>query len=232
MPEPKTSNPPLWFRIVVDIPAFIARVCGAFLAMSFMVPDEVVSHLSWLRRLDIYISEWFLFEFVVRTLFTKPWKSYVLSVKGVLNFLAALHPTGFVPLEALRHAARFLMMFSATPFRNAIQEVITAVRKVVSKNKQSLINMVILIMACTFVGAIIISVLEQDITRPMSWIIITIFPFLELPVDFSPVTASGRILESLLNLFRYALLAWLGVLALKTWRLAVGDTSSDSEKNS
>lgn len=232
MTKPKPSKPPLWFRILIDTPAVVARICGAFLAMSFIVPDEVASHFSWLHRLDADISVWFFVEFVVRTTVIKPWRSYALSADGVLNLLAALPPTGLVPLEAVRHAARFLMAASAKLFREAIQEVANAVRRVVAENRQSLVNMLTLVMVCTIAGAIIISVLEQDIARPMAWAFNTVLPFVDLPAEYSPTTASGHILESLLTLVRYAALTWLGALTLKTWRLAVGDTPAGSKNES
>ena len=227
-PGPETrAGPPRWFRILFDTPAVLARILGGVLAMSFLAPDEVVSRLAWLYRLDGDLSMWFLFEFIVRTAGTKPPRSYAFSTKGVLNLLAALPPTGLAPIDAVRHAGRFLMTTTATPFRDAIQEIARATKRVVVENRQSLDKMFTLVVVSTLLGGIIIAVLEEDVEHAWHWALTTVLPFLGLSNEFAPTTISGRILESLLILVRYATLTWLGALVLKTWRLAVDDASKD-----
>ena len=221
-----------WFRTVILIPLVLARVCGAIIAVSFLAPDEMASYISWSHGFDVDISIWFFLEFAARTALAKPSKSYALSATGVINLLAVIPPTGLAPIEAVRHAARFLMLASAKPLRDAIQQVADAVKKTVAENKQSLGNLLFLVVACTVTGAIMVSVLETGIERPVGWAITTIFPFVGSFAEFSPTTAGGHIVESLLTLVRYAVFAWLGTLILKTWRLALGDTAADSKNES
>ena len=221
------DKPPRWLRILVDLPALIARILGGALAMSFVMPDEALEHLRWLRRVDAELSVWYLFEFMARTAAAKPSKSYVLSAKGVFNILAFLPPTGLAPVEALRHAGRFLMTTTAIPFVEAIQDVTNAVRKIVVENRQSLDRVFTLVLVSAFLGGIIIAVLEQDIEGAWQWSLVTILPFFGFVHEFSPTTTSGQLLESLLVLIRYAVVTWLGALTLKTWRLAVGDRAEN-----
>lgn len=196
-----------------------------------------MAELPWFRsileRLDPALSAWFVLEFCVRTAVIKPWHSYVFSAKGVFCFLAALPPTGIAPVEALRHLGRFLMAASTQFLVEAIQEVLDAVKLVVTQNKKSLGNMLTLVLLSVLAGDIVLGVVEGDADPALrlGWVANQIFPFVGIPVDFSPITVSGQILERLLTLVRYATFTWLGALVLRTWRIAVGDRPANSTKD-
>ncbi len=205
------------------------------LALSFTMPPEVMAEMPWFRilqRLDPGLSAWFLLEFCVRAGAIKPWRSYVFSAKGIFCFLAALPPTAVAPIEALRHLGRFLMAASTQFFVEAVQEVLDAVKLVVTQNKKSLGNMVTLVLLSMLAGDITLGIVEQDAdhAQRMGWVTNQVLPFLGIPVDFSPTTVTGQALERLLTLVRYAALTWLGALVLRTWRVAVGDPPVDSTK--
>ena len=201
------------------------------LALSFTMPDEAMGLQSSLQRLDPTLSVWFAFGFLVRAIVIKPWQSYVFSARGGFCFLAALPPTGFVPIEALRHLGRFLMAASTQFFVDAIQEVIEAVKRVVTENKKSLANMLTLVLVSTLAGTIIISIVE-DADDGLLWVVNQVLPFVGLPTEFSPTTVSGHIVGAILTLVRYAALTWLGALVIKTWRIAVGDKFDSSKDES
>lgn len=206
------------------------------LALSFTMPPEAMAEMPWFRilhRLDPGLSAWFFFEFCVRAAVITPSHSYVFSAKGIFCFLAALPPTAAAPIEALRHLGRFLMAASTQFFVEAVQEVLDAVKLVVTQNKKSLGNMVTLVLLCMLAGDITLGVVEEDAdhAQRVGWVTNQVLPFLGIPVDFSPTTVSGQVLERLLTLVRYAALTWLGALVLRTWRVAVGDPPVDSTKN-
>ena len=125
------------------------------------------------------------------------------------------------------------MAASTQFFVEAVQEVLDAVKLVVTQNKKSLGNMVTLVLLCMLAGDITLGVVEEDAdhAQRVGWVTNQVLPFLGIPVDFSPTTVSGQVLERLLTLVRYAALTWLGALVLRTWRVAVGDPPVDSTKN-
>ena len=125
------------------------------------------------------------------------------------------------------------MAASTQFFVEAVQEVLDAVKLVVTQNKKSLGNMVTLVLLSMLAGDITLGVVEEDAdhAQRLGWVTNQVLPFLGIPVDFSPATVSGQVLERLLTLVRYAALTWLGALVLRTWRVAVGDPPVDSTKN-
>ena len=212
---------------------YIARVLGGFMAMSFAAPDEVAAYFSWTYKFDLVVSLWFLYEFAAITRVTKPRRSYALSSDGIINILAVIPPTGIVPIEAIRHCARFLMATTATPMRYAIHKAYTAVKRVAVESKRSITNMFLLLLSCVFIGTMFVSILEPDVTSPAAWVLTTILPFVNLPAELSstePSTTIGQLLELPLTLVGYVLLVWFGAIALKTWKFAIGDSSSESKE--
>ena len=223
------STPPLWFRLLVDVPADIARAAGVGLALSFMVPADAMEEMPWFhslrQHLDLTLSVWFASELLVRAIVSKPWHTYVFSVRGVFHILSALPPTGFVPIEALRHLGRFLMAASTQFMVDAIQVVINAARRVVNENIKSLKHLISLVLVSMLAGSIVISIVEDSNNASRFWVINQVLPFLGLPTEFRPTTISGRVMEVLLTLVRYAALTWLGALVLRTWGVVGGRRS-------
>ena len=223
------SRPPLLFRILVDIPAGIARAAGVILALSFTVPADVMTEMPrfyrFLQHLDPALSAWFSIELLVRAVTSNSWRSYMFSARGVFNVLAALPPTSFVPVEAIRHLGRFLMATSTQFMVDAIQIVIDAAKRVVTENENSLKHMIRLVLVSMLAGCIVISIVEDSESDSWLWVINQILPFLGLPTEFKPTTISGRFVEVILTLVRYTALTWIGAMVLKTWGVVGGSRS-------